>query len=373
MPKRDHRHGRAHRASTLELWHLWCGVIVLVFLVLAAFSGSLLVYKKPLINFFIVQKTLSAHYDHQHIAAQLDLIVLQYEENKRDLIKAPNVEEPYWTLTGRDGQGIQLLSVDTLEPYQHNLWLLKFFSFIRALHTELFIGVLGEAVLLVSGVAALFLCVSGVVIWWPTKRSFRWRWVFPKSMSLRYLTHYHRHSGALSALILVVITLTGSIMLWQKLMGPLLPPVPVKQLPVSLNLAPLSSPTATSTTSASSLFLASVEQMPDAWPTYIRLPSTVSSDAVFRFRLPDEWHPNGRTSVKINVTNGTMTVSARSDSVNVTQRLINQLYPLHSAYGMHAVYVLLVFIGGIAMLWLSVTGGISYIRKRSAVHSKQVQ
>jgi uncharacterized iron-regulated membrane protein len=357
------RSRRSQSASTLERWHLWCGLVVLVFLLLAAVSGIILVYKKPLIHLVMVPHAeLPATYNLVQMAAQLDLIATHIAPAQRDLIKAPNPEEPYWTLTGIDKQQIQLLSIDTLEPYQHNLWLLDIFAFMRILHTELFTGVIGEGILLISGVAGLFLCISGIILWWRTKRSFRWRWVFPRHISARYLMHYHRHSGALASIILVVLLLTGSIMLWQKLVSPLLSPAPSTLLPNHLEQV---MPSSSADAAPSQFLLAAHEFIPDGWPTYIRLPAVNAPDASIRFRLPNEWHPNGRTSVKINSVNGDITLSARSDEVSPARRLVNQLYPLHSAYGMNAVYVFLVFLGGITLIWLSLTGGISYFKKRS--------
>lgn len=357
------RSRRSQGASTLERWHLWCGLVVLVFLLLAAVSGIILVYKKPLIHLVMVpDAAVPAGYDVTQMAAQLDLITTHIAPAQRDLIKAPNPEEPYWTLTGIDKQQIQLLSIETLEPYQHNLWLLDVFAFMRILHTELFTGVIGEGILLVSGVVGLFLCISGIILWWPTKRSFRWRWVFPKQINVRYLMHYHRHSGTLASVILVVILLTGSIMLWQKLVSPLMSPAPATLLPNHLEQVIPSNP---ADAAPSQFLLAAHEFIPDGWPTYIRVPAINAPDASIRFRLPNEWHPNGRTSVKINSVSGDITISARSDEVSPARRLVNQLYPLHSAYGMNTVYVFLVFLGGITLVWLSLTGAISYFKKRS--------
>ena len=358
------RSRRSRHASTLERWHLWCGLAVLIFLLLAAFSGISLVYKKPLITWLMVpQAELPAHYGVAQMAAQLDVIAANIAPAQRDLIKAPNPEEPYWTLTGIDKQQVQLLSLETLEPHQTNLWLLDLFAFMRILHTELFTGVIGEGILLVSGVVGLFLCISGIILWWPTKRSFRWRWVFPKNISARYLMQYHRHSGALASVILVVILLTGSIMLWQKLIRPLMSPAPVSVLPNHLEQV-IPSTSHVDATPAQFL-LAAHKFIPDGWPTYIRLPAVNAPDASIRFRLPDDWHPNGRTSVNINTLTGDITLSARSDEVSSARRLVNQLYPLHSAYGMNAVYVFLVFFSGITLAWLSLTGGISYFKKRA--------
>jgi uncharacterized iron-regulated membrane protein len=338
-------------------WHRWCGLAALLFLLIASISGTLLVYKQALIKVFIAPDAhLPLVYSVEQLAPQLELIATRIQADSSGyLIKAPNADEPYWTLTRDADKQVQLLALSSLEPYTRNLWLLDCLSVVRELHTELFTGLIGETVLLISGLLALVLTISGVILWWPSKRSFRWRWVFPNKPKLAYLMHYHRHAGTLVAPMLLIILLTGSIMLWQKLRGPLLPPPANTQ---TTQLGQL-----TTTAKGAELFLMAQQQLPDAWPTYIRLATKANPVVNFRYRLPDEWHPNGRTAVKIDLSSGLMTLSARADQVNWQQRLINQNYPLHSGYGMNSIYRLFIFIGGIALLWLSITGGLSYLRK----------
>lgn len=45
--------------------------------------------------------------------------------------------------------------------------------------------------------------------------------------------------------------------------------------------------------------------------------------------------------------------------------ILNQLYPLHSGYGIGWLYAVLVFASGIAMLWLGITGLLSYWRRQA--------
>ncbi|HSC69088.1 MAG TPA: PepSY-associated TM helix domain-containing protein [Cellvibrio sp.] len=353
MPTKRRRHPT--RANLLLSWHRWCGLVALVFLLLAALSGSLLVYKQALVRLIITpHASLPVGYSVQQMAPQLEHIaqLIQHDPTAY-LIKAPSREEPYWTLTRDADHQVQLLALDSLAPYEDNLWLLQVLGFLRSVHTELFAGVVGEALLLGSGVLGLFLAITGVILWWPTKRSFRWRWVLPRRISPQYLLHYHRHLGTLAVPLLLVILLTGSIMLWQKLMGPILAPPPSTHIPAAPN------PTA----SPAQLLVQAQTYVPDGWPTYIRLGSTANPSASFRYRLPGEWHPNGRTSVKFDLATGAITVSARSDQVDWQQNLINQNYPLHSGYGMNGVYRLLVICGGITLLWLALTGGWSYLRR----------
>lgn len=344
------------RANLLLSLHRWCGLLALVFLLLAALSGSILVYKQALVKWIITPDAeLPEHYTSQQLAPQLDRIALLIKNDRSSyLIKAPNKDEPYWSLT-RDVDGhVQLLALDSLEPYNHNLWLLDVLAFVRHLHTELFSGVIGETILLVTGTAGLFLALSGILLWWKTRRSFRWRWVFPKRISWLYLMHYHRHSGALALPILTVILLTGSIMLWQKLTGPILTPLATTQV-----LA------ASKPSTAAHFLLQAQQQVPDGRPTYIRLPSANAAFANVRFRLPDEWHNNGRTSVKIDSNTGELSVSVRSDQAPWQHQLINQNYPLHSGYGMNPVYRFFIFVTGIVLLWLSITGGLHYFRRNT--------
>lgn len=351
------RHHHPTRANLLLSWHRWCGLIALVFLLLAACSGTLLVYKQALIKLIITPNAnLPANYSAQQMAPQLEQIAQLIKNDASGyLIKAPNTEEPYWTLTRDADRAVQLLAIDSLAVYDNNLWLLHALAFCRHLHTELFAGVIGEVILLISGVLGLFLCITGVILWWPTKRSFRWRWIFPRKINVSYLMHYHRHAGTLAVPVLLIILLTGSIMLWQKLMGPILAPPPATQFPPALSAAATATP--------AQLFLHAQHYIPDGWPTYIRLASSTNPTANFRYRLPNEWHPNGRTSVKIELASGNITVSARSDKVDWQQNLINQNYPLHSGYGMNSIYRLLILCGGITLLWLGITGGLSYLRR----------
>jgi uncharacterized iron-regulated membrane protein len=109
---------------------------------------------------------------------------------------------------------------------------------------------------------------------------------------------------------------------------------------------------------------AATAAVPDGWPTFIRLPAGADTRANIRFRLPGEWHTNGRTSVMFDTATGKGTVSSRSDRVPPARKLLNQLYPLHSGYGMGRIYGALVFISGITLLWLTLTGGLSYLKRQ---------
>lgn len=347
--------GSAAQPKWLLQLHRWCGLGALVFLLVAALSGSLLVYKQALIRWLIVDNTpLPASYSQIQIGAQLDQIKqLLGDDAGRTLIKVPSSDAPYWTLTRDTDKFTQLLNPENLRAYSDNLWLLPCLAFARELHTELFAGVVGEVILLLAGAMGLLLTLSGIYLWWPTKRGFHWRWVLPRQWKLAHMLHYHRHSGLVFAAFMLALLLTGSLMLWQKLRGPLVAPIVPKQSELATS----------NSTEISPLLSLAQAQFPDGWPTFIRLGSGENPQVNFRFRLPDEWHPNGRSSVKMDVAKSQQWVSARADQVGSVQRLVNQLYPLHSGYGMPWLYSLLVLMGGLALAWSCVTALLGYGRR----------
>lgn len=341
--------------GTLVLLHRWAGLLAAALLSVAALSGALLVYKKQLVHALVTPgASLPAGYAVGDMADSLGHIALRYPPAERALIKAPGPGEPYWTLTGDDGE-VRLLSLDTLLPYADRWRVLDMLAWLRELHVDLLAGVAGEVAMLAAGVVALGLALSGLVLWWPSRRQLHRRWLLPRRLEPRRLLHYHRHSGAVFAPVLGLIVLTATLMLWQKLVTPLLPPVASTSVDW---------PQAASETAPAAWLKRASRTVPDGWPTYIRLPREGGQQFRVRFRLPGEWHPNGRTSVTLDLAEPALIASARSDRASPGRHAVNLLYPLHSGYGLPVSYALLVLLSGIVTLWLAGTSLASYLRRR---------
>lgn len=341
----------------LRFWHRWLGLVAILPLITAALSGTLLVYKKPLIRLLVTHNAeLPANFSQRNLLTQIDHIELILAERGAIRAKAPNKLEPYWTITSADEQHL-LLAVNDLTPYRSNLWLLDAFSFVHHLHTKLLMEKTGQSILLISGSFAIVLLISGVVLWWPGRKGFRWKFVKPWPFKLRGVLQFHRHSGIVVFPVVLIISLTGSIMLWQKLVNPLLNPIAMQQVDKGRKTTPVP-------TSASRALTAAQQQIPDGKLTYIRFPNDKNDFYRFRFRLPNEWHSNGRTSVNVYARSNRIEVTPRSDTVPWQYSLINQLYPLHSGYGINGLYQLAILLGGISLAWLGFTGLVSYGRQK---------
>ncbi len=357
----------------LRFWHRWLGILALLPLIIVSLTGAILVYKKPIIHLFVTpQAVLPQNYTPQDIALALDSVTLLAAQLDIVRIKAPNPQEPYWTLTDKQGKH-QLYAINTLSPYSNNLWLLDGLNVIHHLHTNLLLDKAGQTLLLISSLVSLFLLLSGIWLWWPGKKGFRWRFVKPWPIKMKLMLQLHRHTGIVITPILVMILLTAAIMMWQKSVAPLLPALSQQTVAASS-----SSITPLSATQAMQLAQASFAQpslaqpkLTDSWPTYIRLPQGEVNHFRFRYRLPNEWHPNGRTSINVDQTSGQMKMTTRADQLPWQYRLINQIYPLHSGYGINGVYQLLILLGGAGLFWVSITGLLSYLRQSLFVKSSR--
>jgi len=333
-------------------WHRYCALAVLLFVLLASVSGVLLLYKKPLLRTLVAEGAqLPLNYTQQQV--QRELAQLAPEPGISQRLKAPNAEEPYWTRTLPDGSR-QLLQIETLQPYTDCLWLVTAMEWVRQFHYTLLAGAAGEVVMLGVGLSLLFLLFGGIWLWWPARRGFRWRWVAPFPPVGRRWLLYHRHSGIVLVPTMVLSVATGTIMLQQKVWNLVSAAPPETEEPVR------SMPVNTGQT-LSQLLQRGQQEFPGGWPTYLR---TDGTQARFRFRQPGEWHANGRNWVQVGTEQGEGLEVSRTEEASGTRRLLDQMYPLHSAYGLPGWYRLSMLVSGIGAIWLSVVGGLSWWQRR---------
>lgn len=302
--------------SRLRRWHRGCGLAVLLVLLLALLSGTLLVYKKPLLRWATAAGQLPDGYTTAALRADLRRLPAHPRVRPGDSFKAPNTDEPYWALRHADGSQT-LLQTATLQPLQRGAWLLTALGWTRALHVHLLAGVTGEVVLLVSAVGGLFLCGSGLWLWWPARRGLRWRWVMPVAPRRQWLLHYHRHSGAVVALLLALILFTSAVMLWQKVRGAIASPAAA---------VAAANPGADGFVLRGEVLSRALDhalrEFPDSWPTYISV-ETASVETAgrapllrVRVRLAGELHPNGRSGLWMDTASAAVVRQQRLEGIS---------------------------------------------------------
>ncbi|MGH1560467.1 PepSY domain-containing protein [Caulobacter segnis] len=117
----------------------------------------------------------------------------------------------------QDGTVVQAWTSNWARP---EVWIFDF-------HHHLFNGDAGEIVRGIAGLAGLGFVVTGLILWWPTRRMFHVR-PWPRMMKRAAIVHHHRDLGALVAPLLILSLTTGAAMnlKWfsQALRAPFTPP-----------------------------------------------------------------------------------------------------------------------------------------------------
>ena len=364
---------QARAGAWLRSWHRRVGIALMLVFVVAAISGSTLVYRDA-----ILRNTVAAGISAQpqwftapQLARDIALIESQFPDIAKGYAKPPSPERPFWIVMDQN-RNSTLLAPVSLQPLSGYRGLVRALDWLRALHVELLLGMTGELVLLASGIGGLFFVISGLVLWWPMRRRLRAATLLPRRMKRGPVLISHRNLGALLAPLVALSMLSGAYMLGRGLVIHLTTPEPAAAAsaqPASTDRA--SSEPASAAASATrnpgmdQLLLAATAALPEGQITVISFPDASSGYARFRMRLPDEWHVNGRTTVAVRASDGHVPDFQRADQLPPTARFSNLMYPLHSAYGLNTVFRLSVFIAGLITLWLSVSGVMSWVMGRS--------
>jgi uncharacterized iron-regulated membrane protein len=196
------------------------------------------------------------------------------------------------------------------------------------LHHHLLMGETGELISGWLGIAATLFCVTGLILWWPTRRTFRLRALPPRLTRPAIILH-HRDIGAVLALPILLAGLTGALMVLKPLGDALLAPLSPAQAVSAWQTKPPAAPSAAAPDWPAILGAARA-RFPDAAPRMIVWPKAAGEAVTVRMRRPSEWHPNGRTTLTL-AGEGTVLMARDAPAAPLAVRAQHALYPLHSA------------------------------------------
>lgn len=214
------------------------------------------------------------------------------------------------------------------------------------LHHHLFAGHNGEMVAGWAGVFGLVFTITGAILWWRSRRAFRWQ-LWPKKFQPGPIVSHHRDIGILVAPLLLVSFVTGTGMLFKEAAGALLSPFGEldsgSQLP---KVDPIEGPAPI----AAMLVQAKV-RFPAAKLRRLTFPAKPDQPWSIRMRQPFEWTPNGRTTLTFD---GTGTLIKVDDPATGSRAasIYETFYPLHSAKVGGLAWKLLMSLSGLGLTLL---------------------
>ncbi|WP_230844193.1 PepSY-associated TM helix domain-containing protein [Gloeobacter morelensis] len=358
--------------------HQWTGVVLGLLLVVICVSGSVLVFSEE------INRTLHPQWTHSKLqgarispAAAIHTLRTTFAESQVLSLRVPL--EPDGTYMGVLVSG-KRLQVGFVDPRGGALMggridvLSVPIGFLLLLHTSLLAGAVGGLMVGMAGILLIVLGLSGLVLWpgWGRwRQGVRVRWGSPSR-----LVNYdlHKVSGILSAVLLVLIALTGSALVFHDLVEEWVyglfaqKPPPHLVSTVRPGLKPLEIARVLERAQAA---------VPQATVTNVSLPTRPQGVVYVTMRWPQA---EGAGQGTVALDQYTATVLRMDNPLRLTppEQVMNWLYPLHVGNFAGLPMRILYAAAGLAPALLFWTGFVLWLdrlkkrlgRRAVAAHSK---
>jgi uncharacterized iron-regulated membrane protein len=317
---------RGRPRQWLQRLHLWLGLSVGVAYALIALSGSALAWQKPWLRAAYPQLAGHALPDAAQRAAVLARLTAQWPAQGLRSADLPLAGLPVWQLYFADG------TRRYLDPASGELLLTRpprgdLLGVIYDWHLHLLAGETGEEVLGVLGWLALFLLVSGPLLWWPGRRNLGTSLRPHAQPPTRRWLSWHRSTGVLAWPLLVLVSLTGTLMVYGTGTGRVLrlvfadPPPPPRPAAIAWRDAPID---------WGAVLDAAQRALPGAALHRVALPQARDGQVSIRAQAPGEWHQVGRSTVWLDPWTATVLGHYDATKDGLGTRINQAVYPVHS-------------------------------------------
>ena len=344
--------------KTLRLLHRWTGGLIGLLLALLGLSGALLVHEDAFLRATVPHAADAQRQDTATLAAMATK-VFDKTDRPRSIILASQrmglnrltyAASEQGAYADQDGHIVQAWTSNWARP---EIWLFDF-------HHHLFNGDAGEIVGGIAGLAGLGFVVTGLFLWWPTRRMFHVR-LWPRMMKRAAIVHHHRDLGVLIAPLLILSLTTGATMnlKWfsQALRAPFTPPAVMEKASAA--------PKIKGGKLAQDLDWAQVigraqARFPGAEVRTIGLPQKKDGLIAIRLRQQQEWLPNGRSMAWFDPATGKMVASRDALALPLGSRIANADYPLHAAKVGGLAYRLVMTVAGLGLTLLGTLAVVTF-------------
>ena len=357
--------------------HRWIGLFSALFLLALGISAALLIFERPidrLLNGSLVKvspagsrlslneitRRLAQAYPQYHVELWTlpqqpgDAAAVILELNQGAKPAAPSSEEMELGVNPYTGAVLgDLEKTNNLMGYVHQF------------HTHFLAGKAGKAIVGWSAVCLLVLSLTGIILWWQRKIG-RFRW---NSTGTSFHFHMHQAVGIYAWAFLMLLSLTGIAISWEDAAGRLAdrltgspPPAKTKMLPadpVQEGASPLNS---------DQIVSIAEKTAPGAQITRIQLATSAETPVRIIMKYPEDHTPAGRTQVLLDAYSGKvrMLTDARSAPLGFKlMRLWNRQYHTGDIFGWPT--QMLALVSSLALVAMAITGPmIWYKRKRTS-------
>lgn len=333
----------------LDLGHRWAGGLIGLVLAVMGLTGTILLHKHAWI--MLPYSNDAQRNDPATIAAATErLFAAHGAEGMESIIFAAhdfglhrvNLGEQAGLYVNQNGELVARWASHWERP---EIWIFD-------IHHYLLTGDVGETVIGIAGLCALFFVVSGAILWWRTRRTFRFR-LLPKRLSRTAIVTHHRDIGIIVAPLLFLTALTGTMMIFRPFAEAVVMPFsPSATVTESLAVPRVESGPLAARPDWRAMFAAAHARFPDAEFRIVALPRRPGDPISLRMRRAAEWLPNGRTLVLFDAATGEIRFTRDALALARGPQLFNSAYPVHSGKVGGLVWRLVLTVVGLTLILL---------------------
>jgi uncharacterized iron-regulated membrane protein len=216
------------------------------------------------------------------------------------------------------------------------------------LHHYLFLGEPGKYLTGVLGLLLFAFTVTGLILWWRTRRTFRFR-IWPARMTRSAIVRQHRDLGAVAAPLLLLASLTGTAMVFPVLSDTLLAPWATS---VEAPVPPRASGPVSAATDWRAVMVNAQAAFPEAAPRRLMLPGEPGAPLALRLKQDFEWTPNGRTYVWLDPVTAQVLATDDPAAGDTASAFSEKYYPVHAGKVGGPLWRLMLTFAGLALVGL---------------------
>ena len=336
--------------------HLYTALVVGVFVIILGLTGSIMAFEPELDHLFHAKLSYVTPQPHALSLAEITTAVSKEFPGERisgyAISTSPNLS--YQVALRR--------SIVYLNQYTGEVLGVReagpdFLNYVHQLHLRLLLrnkADSGKTIMSWVGVAMLFLLCSGLYLWWPLKRvTVNWH-----APSKRFWFDVHNTVGIISAVFLLVLTVTGVMIGFDDTLFPLLykmtgsePSRPPAIPPPPAGAKPITPDQAIEIARAA---------LPGTMPFQISAPGPKGAYQI-RSRFPEDLTPGGRSRVIVDQYTGKVLFAEGSRTAPAGSRLVIANRAIHTGdiFGIPSKTVMslaslmlaLQVVSGVAMWW----------------------
>ena len=306
--------------------HRYAGAVVSLFMLLLALTGGGLIFKDEIWRLQYPELTQDAPAQSPaRLAAAFGAIRDAFDERIR-MIRTPREGLSAYHVYLEGGEA--LVAAETHAIIDEWAWYQSLSGILAEIHIHLAAADTGKNVVGALGLLLAAMALSGLYLWWPVRRQFRWQSLRPAGMGRGHLLRLHRDLGVVALPLMLLFGLTGAGVVFggatQAVLNVLLAsPAQSAALPTVAASRAVSAPDA-------GMIATAQAALPKGSLVSWSPPRAGSAVHYLRFRMPGEVHPNGRSTVHLDGIDGSLLQFSDARQAPRGTRAMHWLYPLHA-------------------------------------------